>query len=99
MIDVGLTTGRLTPGGALDLLTTAGFDPDTAVRQIERFKLNHGHQLCYSLGRYELLQLRKQFSPRMSDSELHTAILSGGELPFHVIEQQLAERAATIQAS
>jgi uncharacterized protein (DUF885 family) len=99
MIDVGFTIGRLTPDGALDLLNTAGFDADTAVRQIDRFKLNPGYQLCYSLGRYELLRLRKKFGPHMSESALHRAILGGGELPFHAIEQQLAQRVAATQAS
>ena len=86
-IDVGLPTGRLARGEAVDLLTTAGFSPQEANAQIDRFRLNPGYQLCYTLGRYEIMRLRQIFGSRMGRDEFHRALLEGGERPFHLIEK------------
>ena len=88
-IDVGLPTGRLARGDAVDLLTTAGFSPQEANAQIDRFRLNPGYQLCYTLGRHEIMRLRQIFGFRMGRDEFHRALLEGGERPFHLIEKAL----------
>jgi uncharacterized protein (DUF885 family) len=88
-IDIGLSTGRLVDEDALTLLTTAGFSPEEARGQIDRFRLNPGYQLCYSLGRFEILQLREAGADRMGHDRFHRLLLEGGELPFHLIEKKL----------
>ena len=48
-IDVGLAAGMLARQDAIRLLTTAGFSPEEANNQIDRFLLNPGYQLCYEI--------------------------------------------------
>jgi len=88
-IDVGLHAGFLTLTDAVGLLTTAGFSREEAKRQINRFQLNPGYQLCYSLGNYEIMRLKKAYKNRMGSEKFHAFLLKGGELPFHWIEKRL----------
>ena len=88
-IDIGLNSGRLVPEDAMRLLTTAGFSPEEAQGQIDRFRLNPGYQLCYSLGRFEILRLREAYAGQMGHDTFHALLLEGGELPFHLIEKRL----------
>ena len=87
-IDVGLHAGFLTLADAIELLTTAGFSREEAKRQIYRFQLNPGYQLCYSLGRYEIMRLKKTYENQMGSEQFHAFLLEGGELPFHWIEKR-----------
>ena len=89
-IDVGLANGMLDAGRALDLLTATGFSHEEARNQVSRFRLNPGYQLCYSLGRYELVRLRNVYGGRLKRDRFHREILQGGELPFHLLEKRLA---------
>lgn len=88
-IDVGLPTGLITKNDSINLLTAVGFSHKEAERQIHRFQLNPGYQLCYSLGRYEIMRLKKVFEPLMGSERFHRFLLEGGELPFHWIEKRL----------
>ncbi|MEJ2656830.1 MAG: DUF885 family protein [Desulfobacterales bacterium] len=88
-IDVGLPAGFITKQDAVELLTTVGFSGEEAVRQIHRFQLNPGYQLCYSLGRYEIMRLKNAYGNRMGDEAFHAFLLEGGELPFQWIEKRL----------
>lgn len=87
-IDVGLATGRLARKDAVGLVTSAGFSPKEAETQIDRFRLNPGYQLCYTLGRYEIMRLRKTYSARWGLDRFHKQLLKAGELPFHLIEKR-----------
>ena len=91
-IDIGLSSGRLLPDDALRLLTTAGFNPEEARGQIDRFRLNPGYQLCYSLGRFEILRLRAAYAGETGHDGFHRLLLEGGQLPFHLIEKRLRRR-------
>ncbi|MGA7491932.1 MAG: DUF885 family protein [Syntrophobacteraceae bacterium] len=88
-IDIGLNSGRLVHEDAMKLLTTTGFSPEEARGQIDRFGLNPGYQLCYSLGRFEILRLREAYAGQMGHDAFHALLLEGGELPFHLIEKRL----------
>ena len=87
-IDIGLTTGTLSLSSGLDLLKAAGFTEEEAKTQITRFRLNPGYQLCYSLGRYELVKLREKHAPKIGLDRFHSEILAGGQLPFHLIDRR-----------
>jgi len=89
-IDVGLYTGKLDRSGAVGLLEQAGFSRGEADRQIDRFQLNPGYQLCYTLGSFELSRLVETYGPRLGRESCRRFLLTGGELPFHLIEKRLA---------
>jgi uncharacterized protein (DUF885 family) len=89
-IDVGLHTGILARENAIELLTTTGFSSEEANAQIDRFHLNPGYQLCYTLGRHEIRKLKKTHTPRIGGVQFNRQLLQGGELPFHLIDKRLA---------
>ncbi len=91
-IDVGLATGMLTRQDGMKLLTTAGFSAEEANNQIDRFRLNPGYQLCYSLGRYEIMRLRETHGAQMGRDQFHRQLLEGGEIPFHLVEKRFGNR-------
>ncbi len=82
LIDVGLATHRLANEGAANLLVSVGFEAEEALAQVERFRLNPGYQLCYSLGKYEILDLRRRFASKIGWQRFHQILLEGGEIPF-----------------
>jgi uncharacterized protein (DUF885 family) len=89
-IDAGLFTGRITVVDAMDMLKICSFSPQEAQRQIDRFQLNPGYQVCYSLGSYEFRQLKATFESKMGSKRFHETVLDGGELPFHLLERRLS---------
>jgi len=98
-IDVGLHAGFLTFANAVELLTTTGFSKEEAKRQIYRFQLNPGYQLCYSLGNFEIMRLKKAYENRMGSEKFHAFLLKGGELPFQWIEKRLQSLMASSKVS
>ena len=97
-VDVGLATGKISTTDALNLLETCGFSTEEARRQIDRFRLNPGYQLCYSLGSHEFGELKALCGGLMSDSDFHAFLLEGGELPFHLIRERLSYYCANYSA-
>jgi hypothetical protein len=88
-IDVGLTTGKISTTEALKLLEICSFTPGEAQRQIDRFRLNPGYQVCYSLGNYEFNRLKSAYAARLGNKRFHEHLLEGGELPFHLLDLRL----------
>jgi len=84
-IDVGLPTGIIKRDDAVNLLIEAGFAKGEADRQLNRFQLNPGYQLCYSLGRYEIVRLRNLHARRLGRERFHSILMESGQAPFHLI--------------
>ena len=84
LIDSGLAMQRFSTEKAADLLVSVGFAADEAIAQVERFRLNPGYQLCYSLGKYEIMELRQRFLTTFGWQRFHRLLLEGGEIPFHL---------------
>jgi hypothetical protein len=89
LVDVGLTAGFMDSTESQKLLESAGFSPQEAASQIRRFRLKPGYQLCYSLGSYEILKLRKSCDTLLTHDHFHRLLLEGGELPFSLIGAKL----------
>ncbi len=87
-IDVGTSTGELSAQNAVDLLMKTGYSREEAGRHLDRFRLNPGYQLCYSLGRHEIMKLRKVYGTRMGQDRFHREMLTAGQLPFHLMEKR-----------
>ena len=71
------------------LLTTTGFTREEAISQINRFRLYPGYQLCYSLGSFEIKELKEKYVPGLGSRKFHDALLEGGEIPFQSVEKRL----------
>ena len=94
-IEIGTATGELSFVDATALLTQSGFSTEEAANQVNRFRINPGYQLCYTLGRFEIMRLRKMYAPKIGLEKFHSFVLEGGELPFHLIEKRLAVLCST----
>ena len=87
-VDLGLTTEKIDLDDAVHLLNVCGFSPEEAQRQVDRFRLNPGYQLCYSFGCHEFKELKATYNSQMDTPLFHRFVLEGGELPFHLIEKR-----------
>ena len=89
VLDVELQTGTMTLAEAAQKIQFLGFSRERARRQIQRFCLTPGYQLCYFMGTYEILQLRQKFFSTLGPRIFHDTLLSGGEIPFHLVEKRI----------
>ena len=93
-LDVELQTGRVTLDQGAKQIEAIGFSSRRAQRQIRRFCLTPGYQLCYAMGMHEVLRLRRRFSSHLTLKTFHDIFLEGGQLPFHLVERRLAASGA-----
>jgi hypothetical protein len=91
-LDIKLQTGRISLDRAAREIEDLGFSRQRAERQIRRFALTPGYQLCYFMGNHEIVRLREQFSSRLGQKAFHDTLLGGGEIPFHLVEKRLKEK-------
>ncbi|MDY7036063.1 MAG: DUF885 family protein [Thermodesulfobacteriota bacterium] len=89
ILDIELQTRRTTLDQAANKIEALGFPRNRAQRQVRRFCLTPGYQLCYSVGMQEILRLRKRFSFQMPLKTFHDTLLSLGQISFHLAERRL----------
>jgi len=87
LIDVDLHSGKMTFDEAVDLLVReAGMERPGAVAEVKRYTYNPAYQLSYLIGKYLIVQLRKDVKKRLgksySDKLFHDTILYSGSLPM-----------------
>ncbi|MGD2127545.1 MAG: DUF885 family protein [Desulfobacteraceae bacterium] len=99
VLDVELQTGKVSLSQGAEKIRALGFSSKRAQRQIRRFYLSPGYQLCYFMGAYEILQLRKQFSSQIGLKTFHDTLLGGGQIPFHLVEKRLKAFTVTQQGN
>lgn len=92
ILDVKIHTGRISLPQASAEIENLGFSRKRAQRQVRRFALTPGYQLCYFMGSHEILELRRRFSPMLGLKEFHEILLAGGQLPFYLVERRLEAR-------
>ncbi|MCP4681351.1 MAG: DUF885 domain-containing protein [Desulfobacterales bacterium] len=91
ILDIELQTGKISFAQAVKKIEVVGFPLQRAQHQVRRFCLTPGYQLCYFTGMYEILRLRRDFSSHMTPRTFHDVLLSGGQLPFYLIERRLKD--------
>ncbi|MFB0505850.1 MAG: DUF885 family protein, partial [Thermodesulfobacteriota bacterium] len=89
VLDVELQMGKITLAQGAKRIENVGYSSTRAKRQIRRFALTPGYQLCYSIGMYEILRMRERFSSHLALKNFHDTLLGGGQLPFHLVERRL----------
>jgi len=90
-LDIKLQTGKISRGQAAKEIEALGYAPPRAKRQVRRFCLTPGYQLCYFMGMHEILTLRRKFSSRCGMKRFHDILLDGGEIPFNLVERKFKE--------
>jgi hypothetical protein len=94
-LDLGLHTGAVSLEKASEWLgALLGYGVREAEKQARRYTLTPGYQLCYTLGKRRLLDLRRRFVPPLSLKEFHAVTLTSGQVPFEDLEEALESVAA-----
>lgn len=97
VIDVELSSGRMTPAEAVVMLRNeTGMDRLAAEAEVKRYTMSPGYPLSYLYGKKMLLELRKwtasKMGKRFSDRFFHDAVLSAGSLPMALMKKELEWR-------
>jgi len=90
LLDVGLHTRGMTPEQAVDqMVHTLHVERGNAETEVRRYCAWPAYQLCYAVGRRELLRLRDDFraarGPAFNLRSFHDAVLPYGGLPVTLI--------------
>ncbi len=90
VLDIGLHTRGMTPDQAVDMLVDrVAMDRSKAQAEVSRYCAWPTYQLCYAVGRRELLHLRDAWRDREGAAaplrQFHDAVLSYGGLPISLI--------------
>jgi uncharacterized protein (DUF885 family) len=95
LLDVELQTGKMTVPQAIKKIELLRFSHERARRQVRRFCLTPGYQLCYFLGNYEILRLRERYAASLSFKRFHDILLGGGQIPFDLAEKRMEAGSGT----
>ena len=90
LLDVGLHTRGMTPEQAVDqMVRDLHIERSNAATEVRRYCAWPAYQLCYAVGRRELLRLREDFRAARGKSfslrRFHDAVLPYGGLPVTLI--------------
>jgi hypothetical protein len=91
-LDIRLQTGQIDFDRAIEEIESLGYSRQRAQRQVRRFSLTPGYQLCYFVGMHEIMTLRKQVETRTGTKGFHESLLRGGEIPFDLAERNIEEK-------
>lgn len=91
-LDIKLQTGQFGFDRAVEEIESLGYSRQRAQRQVRRFCLTPGYQLCYFVGMNEIMKLRKQVESRTGTKGFHESLLKGGEIPFDLAEKNIEEK-------
>src|SRR5439155_9399716 len=94
VIDAGIQTGRMSPGQAVELLTSEpGLDRASAEAEVRGYALAPGRPMSYLVGRELLLELRdearRRLGTRFNLHDFHGALLAGGTLPPALVREEI----------
>jgi uncharacterized protein (DUF885 family) len=89
LLDVGLHTRGMSFEEAVDELLDLQFDRSHAEAEVRRYCAEPGYNLCYAVGRRELLRLREDYRSVRGGAftlrAFHDAVLAYGGLPVTLI--------------
>ncbi len=103
-LDPGIHAKRWTYEQAVAyMIENTGLDEDYVRAEVERYIVSPGQAVTYKIGMREMLQLRAKAQTELGAAfslpQFHDAVLSHGELPFSLLEQQVDEYIATARSS
>jgi uncharacterized protein (DUF885 family) len=89
-VDIGLQTGTMNIKSAASYLNKIGISWETAISLAQKYPLNPGYQLCYTLGLHRFLDLFTKYGTRNLPNYIRM-ILAQGEINFTDLEKTLKE--------
>ncbi|MFC1577304.1 DUF885 family protein [Candidatus Omnitrophota bacterium] len=89
MLDVGLRTNKLTLNKAGSMFLNIGYTPKVVKAMLEHYPLTIGYQLCYTIGKFEIEELRRRFIGGAGLKRFNELLLKGGQIPFDLAGERL----------
>ncbi len=93
VVDMGLHCGDLDVDAAVDqLVRVADLERPSAVAEVRRYTSSPTYQICYAIGKQEILRLRDQClagEPDLSLGRFHDELLSYGTLPVPLVARAM----------
>ncbi|MBL7081776.1 MAG: DUF885 family protein [Candidatus Omnitrophica bacterium] len=89
VLDVGIRIKKIKLSDAARELCWLGYNPSRVKAMLKHYVFTYGYQLCYTIGKFEIEKLRRQFAPRMGIKNFHNCLLRGGQLPFDLIKRRM----------
>lgn len=94
ILDVGLHTGKMAFGEAVDFLVeNVGIEPSAAIAEVRRYASSPTYQLSYLWGKEKIKELKKHSKAKMgvrfSEKFFHDAVLNAGSLPLYLFKKEL----------
>ncbi|MCC6741560.1 MAG: DUF885 domain-containing protein [Planctomycetia bacterium] len=104
VIDVELSSGRMTPAEAVDMLRKeTGMDRLAAEAEVKRYTTSPGYQLSYLYGKKMVLELKgwaaRRMGKKFTDRFFHDALLRAGSLPLGLMKKELEWRIKEARSS
>ncbi len=88
-LDVGIRINKIKISEAARELRRLGYDSSRVKAMLKHYVLTYGYQLCYTIGKFEIERLKKEFAPQMGIKNFHNFLLTGGQLPFDLIKKRM----------
>jgi hypothetical protein len=89
VVDMGLHTGAMSIDEAVDqLVRVADLEQPSAVAEVRRYTSTPTYQICYAIGKQEIMRLRehrRRVDPGFSLGGFHDELLSYGTIPVPLI--------------
>ena len=79
----------MNPQDAEKELLGLGYSVSRVKLMLKNYLLTPGYQLCYTIGKFEIEKLKKRFVVKMGLKNFHDSLLSGGQLPFDLVEKKM----------
>ena len=94
VVDTGIHWARWSREEAIDyMLANTGMAKSDVVAEIERYFIMPGQATAYKVGMTKILELRELAETELGDRfdirEFHDALLTGGSMPFDVLEGRI----------
>lgn len=88
-LDAGIRINKMNPQDAEKELLGLGYSVSRVKLMLKNYLLTPGYQLCYTIGKFEIEKLKKRFVVKMGLKNFHDSLLSGGQLPFDLVEKKM----------
>jgi hypothetical protein len=88
-LDVGIRINKMKLSEAERDLRWLGYSSSRIKAMLQHYLLTPGYQLCYTIGKFEIERLKKKFAHKMGLKNFHDCLLTGGQLPFDLIEKRM----------
>jgi uncharacterized protein (DUF885 family) len=94
VIDVGLHTGRMTIGEAVEMLVQrAGLERPDAEAEVRRYTMTPTQPMCYLIGKLEIMKIAEEYrnrrAPGFDIKAFHDQLLSHGSMTPKLIRRKL----------